>query len=415
MNLNSFSISRVFKLLKATASSWMEDNCLRLGAALAYYSIFSIAPLLVIAISIAGLFFGREAAYGEIQTQMSGYVGHQAAQAIEAMVQSASKPAQSKMAALIGVVTLIIGAGGVFGQLKDSLNTIWEVQQKPGGGIKAFLRERLLSFGMVLVIGFLLLVSLVLTAAIAVLNKYIGTFLPMSGLIATVFAFIIAFLVVTLLFATIFKVLPDATVEWRNVWVGAVVTALFFELGKTGLGWYLGMESTSSAYGAAGSIVLLLLWVYYNSLILFFGAEFTQVYANETGTRIRPSKNAEPVTAEMRAQQGMAPIAASKDPQAKPAEAVKDGTHPIHPPIIVEIPVAVTAKNAGPMRELITATVVGFGVGTILRLLENKRKDPTELIREGVTELAQRGGGVVSNVAESAAKKGRSFIPRNWL
>ncbi len=225
MNLQAFSIGRVFRLLKATANSWMEDNCLRLGAALAYYSVFSIAPLLVIAISIAGMVFGTKAAYGAIQDQLSSYVGWQAAQGIEAMVQSASKPAESKVAAIIGVITLIFGATGVFGQLKDSLNTIWEVQLKPGGGIKAFLRDRLLSFGMVLVIGFLLLVSLVLTTAITAMNKYVGTFITLPPFVAGILAFLVAFGVVTLLFATIFKVLPDATVEWRNVWIGAVVTA----------------------------------------------------------------------------------------------------------------------------------------------------------------------------------------------
>lgn len=282
-----------FGLLKQAATDWVEDNALRLSAALSYYSIFSIAPLLVIAIAIAGRVLGPEAAQGLLHDQLTALVGAKGAQGIEGMVQSASKPSSSVIAGIMGVITLLVGASGVFGQLKDALNTIWEVEAKPGQGIGKFIRERLLSFGMVLVIGFLLLVSLLLTTALSGLTKYVGSALPMSHALMGVVSSVTSFGVVTVLFASIFKVLPDAEIRWRHVWIGAAFTALLFEIGKALLAWYLGRESTQSAYGAATSAVLVLLWVYYASLILLFGAEFTQVYARAHGHQIEPSKNAQ--------------------------------------------------------------------------------------------------------------------------
>ncbi|MBK1817999.1 YihY family inner membrane protein [Luteolibacter yonseiensis] len=294
-------------LLKRSLDDWMEDKALRLSAALAYYSIFSIAPLLVITMGIAGLAFGTEAVSGQLYDELRGYVGAQSAAALQSMVQSASKPAQGIWATVAGFVMLMVGASGVFGQLKDALNTIWEVKPKPDIGLMAHFREKLLSFGMVLVIGFLLLVSLVLSAAISGVNHFVGHSLAIPAVVWGMIAFVISLGIVTTLFAMIFKILPDARVGWGDVWVGAIVTGLLFEVGKTALGWYLGRESTSSAYGAAGSVVLLLLWVYYTSCILFFGAEFTQVYAQAGGRLIMPTENARPVTETDRAQQGLGP------------------------------------------------------------------------------------------------------------
>jgi membrane protein len=314
MNLRSFTEHRIVRMLRATFDSWMEDNALRLSAALAYYSIFSIAPLLVIAISVAGLVLGEEAVRGQLEPQLAGHLGAQAAEGVQALVESASKPSEGWLGTAVGFGTLLLGASGVFAQLKDALNTIWEVKPRGGAGVWGFVRDRLLSFGMVLVIGFLLLTSLVLTTTLAALSGYIERLIGIPPVVGGLMTFAVSLGVVTLLFAFIFKVLPDARIEWRNVWIGAAVTALLFEIGKWGLGFYLGRESTASGFGAAGSVVILLLWVYYASCILLFGAEFTQVYARETGHRILPAENAVPVTAGERAQQGLMPPVGSDQP-----------------------------------------------------------------------------------------------------
>ena len=300
--------SRVFKLLKTTAQEWYKDKALRLSAAMAYYSIFSIAPLLVIALSMAGLVFGPDAVRGHLDEQLEAVMSPQAAESLQSMVKSASKPSDSILNAILGFGILLVGASGVFAQLKDALNTIWEVKEKPGsGGVMTFLRQRLLNFGMVLVIGFLLLTSLVLTTALAAVNGYFDRIFALPPAVWGVAAFLVSFSIVTLLFAFIFKVLPDAQIKWRHVWIGATVTAALFEVGKFALSWYLGRESTSSSFGAAGAVVLLLLWVYYASCILFFGAEFTQVYAREDGQYVAPAENAQPVSAAQRAEEGIVP------------------------------------------------------------------------------------------------------------
>jgi membrane protein len=300
----------IWAIVRDAGNQWMEDNALRLSAALAYYSIFSIAPLLVIAMAIAGRILGHDAAQGLLNEQLRGVFGDHAAMGIEGMVQSASQPSASIVAGIAGAVTILVGASGVFGELKDALNTIWEVRLKPGQGIMRLVRDRLWSFGMVLVIGFLLLISLLLTTGLAALAKYFGTAFPVSAELIWVCGFILSFAVITVLFAAIFKILPDAKVHWREVWIGAVVTAFLFEIGKYLLGFYLGRASTASAYGAAASVVLVLLWIYYASLILLFGAEFTQVYARACGSRIEPSANAERMLPEQRAQEGMEPVTA---------------------------------------------------------------------------------------------------------
>ena len=283
-------------LLKQTASEWMEDDAPSLGAALAYYTVFSLAPLMTIAIAIAGFFFGKEAAQGQIFDELRVLLGEEGGKAIEEMVQSASaQPTVGVVATVISVIILLFGASGVFGQLQASLNRIWGVKPKPGRGVLGMIQDRLLSFGFTLVVGFLLLVSLLLTAGIALVADLAGGLMPASETLAQLLNFVLSLAIITLLFAMIFKFLPDAKIAWRDVWIGAFLTALLFTVGKFALGLYLGKSSVASSYGAAGSLIVLLLWVYYSSQILFFGAEFTQVYANRFGSCVAPAENAVPV------------------------------------------------------------------------------------------------------------------------
>lgn len=292
-------------LLVQTARDWSEDKVPRLGAALAFYTALSMAPLLVISLRVAAIFFGDEAAAGEIERQGQAMIGKQGAEALQAMIENAHQEDSGTVATVLGVVTLLFGASGVFGQLQDSLNTIWEVQPKPGRGVWGFIRDRFLSFAMVMGCAFLLLVSLVVSTAIAAATKFTAAFGDEFAWVAALLNFVVSFVVITGIFALTFKMVPDVKVAWRDVWIGAVLTALLFVIGKFGLGLYLGRSSMASSYGVAGSLIVLLVWVYYSAQIVFFGAEFTQVYANRYGSRIVPSANAMPVTEEARAQQGM--------------------------------------------------------------------------------------------------------------
>jgi membrane protein len=292
-------------LLKETWTEWQEDKASRLAAALAYYTAFSIAPLIIIAIAIAAVVFGEEAAQGGIEDQLRGLLGPQGANAVEEIIKNSDKPKEGSIATIISVVILLFGASGVFGQLQDSLNTIWEVAPKPDRGIMGFIKDRFLSFTMVLGIGFLLLVSLLLSAVLATLSNFLGHLIPGLTFLWSILNFLISFGVITVLFALIYRVLPDAKIAWGDVWIGSIITALLFTIGKSLIGLYLGNSSVGSTYGAAGSFVVLLLWVNYSAQILFFGAEFTQVYANKYGSRIVPTSNAEFVTDKARANQGI--------------------------------------------------------------------------------------------------------------
>lgn len=281
------------RLVKDTITEWNQDNVPLLAAALAYYTLFSLAPLLIIAIAIAGAVFGEEAARGDIVGQIQGLVGIEGAEAIEAMIENAQRPGSGgAIATIVSVAVLLFGASGVFGQLQTALNTIWEVKPQPGRGVKSFLQARFLSFAMVLVIGFLLLVSLVLSTVLAALGNFFTGFVGDYIVLGNLLNFLLSFAVITVLFAAIYKFLPDAEVPWKNLWIGAAVTALLFNIGKFLLGLYLGNSSISSTYGAAGSLVVLLVWVFYSAQILLIGAEFTQVYSKSRGTPIRPSKHA---------------------------------------------------------------------------------------------------------------------------
>jgi membrane protein len=303
-------LRELFKIVKGigslfgeTFASWSEDNAFRLAAALAYYAVFSLAPLLIIAIAVAGRVFGEQAAEGQVISQIQGLIGHAGAQTIQGLIENASK-ANSRLASGLGILSLIFGATGVFVSLQDGLNTVWQVKPKPRNMVVGFVRQRLHTFTMVLGIAFLLLVSLVVSAAIAAVGKY---FHNGAALLWEFGNLIVSIAIITLLFAMIFRFLPDVNIAWSDVWLGAFVTAVLFTLGKFAIGLYIGKSSLTSVYGAAGSLVLILAWVYYSSLILFLGAEFTRAYATRYGSRITPAKNAVPLTPELRAQQGMEP------------------------------------------------------------------------------------------------------------
>ena len=290
-----FSPTGLWRLLRQTAADWSEDRAAEKGAALAFYSALSIAPLLVIALAVVGLVYGEDAAKGELSTQLTSLVGAQAGEAIEEMAASANKPAEGSIAAALSVVTLVLGASGVFGQLQSSLNDIWEVQSKPGGGVMTFLRKRFWSMAMVLGVAFLLLVSLILSAALTALGTMLDRMPDSMHWLAQGLHLLVSIGVVTLLFAMMFRLLPDVKIRWNDVWLGAFVTAVLFSVGKFAIGLYLGHSSMASSYGAAGSFVVLLVWVYYSAQIFFFGAELTQAYASARGTRIEPAEGAERV------------------------------------------------------------------------------------------------------------------------
>lgn len=299
----------MFSLLKETFREWREDGAARLAAALAYYMIFSLAPLLVLIIAIAGLVGGREAAQTQTMAQVEDLLGSDGREFVQGMIESASKPSTGLLAALVGAVTLLFGALGVFGELQNSLNTIWEVKPKPAkgflDGIKRFVVDRLLSFTMVLGIGFLLLSSLVISAALSALGEYIGARWPLADIWLELINFVISFVVITLLFGMIFKFLPEVNIAWKDVWLGAAFTSVLFTLGKFLIGLYLGRSEVGNTFGAAGSLAILLIWIYYSAQILFLGAEFTQVYSNRYGSKIEPDEDMVKITEQERAEKGI--------------------------------------------------------------------------------------------------------------
>ncbi len=265
----------VLLLAKNTIKEWQEDKALRLGAALSYYTIFSLTPLLIIVIAIAGIVFGNDVARDRIMAELNTLLGNQGASAMGEMLQhQQQEPAKNLIATIIGLITLLIGATGVVGELQDALNTIWNVEDKSGSGLRAMLRQRLFSLGMILGIGFLLLVSLVFSAILTGIASYWE-----AAAFFEVLNFVLSLVVITGLFAVLFKFLPAVKIPWRTVWIGAFVTSLLFTIGKTLIGIYLSKSAVASSFGAGGSLVIILVWVYYNSQILFLGAEFTQVYS----------------------------------------------------------------------------------------------------------------------------------------
>jgi membrane protein len=282
----------IWTLVRESFRQWSDDKASRLAASLSFYTMLSIAPLLVLAVAIAGFVFGTEQAQAQLLSQIQGLVGPQGAQVVERMLDNASQPNVRSIAGLIGLATLIWGASNVFSQLQEAMNIIWNVERKPSAGIMATVKDRLLSFSLVLAIGFLLLVSLVVSAVLSALGAFMADILPGGELLWQVVNFLISLGVITLLFAMMYRVLPDAKVAWRDMWLGAFITALLFVIGKQLLGVYLGRQSFGSTYGAAGSLVVLLVWIYYSAQIFFFGAEFTQVYATRYGQGMTPEDNA---------------------------------------------------------------------------------------------------------------------------
>jgi membrane protein len=286
-------LKTVVRLLKETAQEWQEDKVSLWAAALAYYTMFSLAPLLLIAITVAGGIFGEEAARGQLDNQLQGLLGQDGAAVVQSMLQNTQKSSSGGIVAtVIGIGTLMFGASGVFGQLQDALNTIWGVKPRPGLGWMSFVKSRFLSFAMVLVIGFLLLVSLMLSAILAGISTLFSNQFGNFAILGQLLNFAISFGVITLLFASIYKFLPDVRLPWKDLWIGAAVTALLFNIGKFLIGLYLGSSGVTSTYGAAGSIIVILLWVFYSAQIILVGAEFTQVYARRRGGGMRPSKHA---------------------------------------------------------------------------------------------------------------------------
>ena len=290
---NSF-FGNAFSLLKQTFQEWLQDKAPQLGAALAYYTVFSLAPLILVLLAVVGVIFRHDpaGAWNKITQQMSYFLDQSAVQIVQNIAQKASQSGKGLIATIIGVVLALFGASGVFGQLQDALNTIWGVKAKPGGGIWGFLRSRFLSFTMIGGVCFLLLVSLTLESVLKAFSHYVQSVLPGGIVIAMSVYLIFDFGVIVLLFAMIFKFLPDVKIQWRDVWIGAVMTAVLFGVGKWALGFYLGSGTAGSAYGAASSLITLLLWVYYSSQILLFGAEFTQVYAERAGRGVKPDQYA---------------------------------------------------------------------------------------------------------------------------
>jgi membrane protein len=390
------SFGQIKDLLVETFNDWNEDKAPRLAAALSYYTIFSLAPLLIIVISIAGLVFGQDAARGEVIAQVSSFMGEEGAEAVSGLLEASNRPTTGTIAAIIGFVTLLFGAAGVFSQLKDALNTIWEVAPKPNQGVWGFIRGNLLSFSMVLGIGFLLLVSLLISTVISAAGKFLGGDAIEGSIIWGIVNFLIQGLITFGLFALIFRELPDAEITWRDVFLGAAFTALLFAIGRFAISFYLAQTATGSTFGAAGSLVVILVWVYLSAQILFFGAEFTQVYARRYGSHIRPASNAVPATEDMRAEQGMPdpqiiaattdiaegrtprPVVRSEGDQASLAEQVEQKSQPTRSAPAPQ-PASQPASQVVQPRDSTTGTVLAgvtiFGIlGVLARAAGRKSR-----------------------------------------
>jgi membrane protein len=286
-------VAEFLRLFGAAARAWWDDDAPRLGASLAYYTLFAIAPILLVATAIAGMAFGEVAVRGEIVGQLDSLVGHEGALAVQSLLEGASQRRAGTIATVIGSITFLIAATGAFLELQVALNTIWRVKVKERINLKAFLMDRVRSFGLVVAVGFLLLVSLAVTAALAALNAWLARLSPEVPFVWAAIGNVVSIVVTTGLFALLFRFLPDVRLHWRDVNTGALVTALLFAIGQQLIGLYLGQSSIASTYGAAGSMMVLLLWVYYSCQILLFGAEFTRVYAQSRGVKPKPEVFAE--------------------------------------------------------------------------------------------------------------------------
>jgi len=275
----------VWATIKGTMQEWGEDKLSRVAAALAYYTVFALPPLLVIAIAVAGAVIGRQNVQERVIAQVQGVIGQAGAQAVAAMIQGAQNSSSGVLATVLSVILLLFSAAGVFVQLQGAFNTVWDVLPSKQGGFLNTLLARLEAVAMVIGVGFLLLISMLISTALSTVGTFAAHYLPASGLVIQVVHYVVSFAVIALLFALIFRYLPDTDVQWRDVWPGAAITALLFILGQLGIGLYLGRSAVASTYGAAGSLAVILLWVYYSAQIVLLGAEFTQVYAKHLGSR----------------------------------------------------------------------------------------------------------------------------------
>ncbi len=287
------SLKGIWEVLKNSFSGFSQDNVTKLGGSLAYYTVFSMGPLLVVIISLCAIFLGREAAEGSIFTQLNAFVGHDTALQLQEIIKNASINGKGHIAAIIGIITLLIGATTVFGDMQDSINRIWGLKPKPKKGWLKMLQNRFLSFSIIISLGFLLLVSLGISALIEGLSNRLKAAYPdVTVVVFYIINLLLTLFISALIFAVIFRVLPDAKIRWKDVLAGAIATAILFMLGKFGISFYISKSKVGSTYGAAGSLVVLLLWVYYSAIILYFGAEFTKAYAVKYGSAIHPNEYA---------------------------------------------------------------------------------------------------------------------------
>ncbi len=277
-------VVKIAGLISQSVAAFIADGALTYGAAIAYYTIFAIAPVLLIVIAVAGLAFGHDAAQGAIVAQLSGLMGQQSAEALQSMLRSAHSSGSGTLATIVGIATLLITASGVFGEMQTSLNAIWKARPNTSA-VSRLIRARIVSLGLVMALGFLLMVSLALSAALTVVGSYLNGFFPGIHLLLQILNFIISFLLISLLFAAIYKFLPDTPIAWRDVAIGAVATALLFTVGKTLIGLYIGSSQVASSFGAAGALIVILLWIYYSAQIFLLGAEFTKCYAHSHGSK----------------------------------------------------------------------------------------------------------------------------------
>lgn len=300
-----------WKLLKKTFQEFDDDNALKLSASLSYYTIFSLPPLLIIIISIFSIFFGREAVNGQFFGQINGMVGNEAALQIQETIKNIELTENSAFAAIFGGIMLLIGASGVFAEIQSSINYIWGLKAKPDKGIVKFLKNRLMSFSMIASVGFLLLVSLMVNTVMDLVNARLLIYFPDSTIyVFYVLNILILFATTTVLFSIIFKTLPDGNIAWKDALIGSSFTSFFFMFGKFAIGFYLGSSTVATVYGAAGSVIIILIWVYYSAIILYFGAEFTKVYANAHGSKIIPNDYAVAIKVEVTE---LPPVAEKKD------------------------------------------------------------------------------------------------------
>lgn len=337
--MKKFSAKSIWSVLKHAFKGFSDDKVPKLSASLAYYTVFSLAPLLIVIIFLASIFLGREAIEGSIFGQIKGFVGADAALQIQEIVKNAALGGKSKIAAAIGIITLLVGATSVFGEIQDSINSVWGLKAKAKAGIWKLVKDRLLSFGIIGSLGFLLLVSLAVTAVVEGLNQRLQHIFPdITVVLFYIINLIITLVVVTVLFAVIFKVLPDAKIKWTDVWAGSIVTALLFILGKFLIALYVAKSSIGTTYGTAGSFVVLLVWIYYSSFILYFGAEFTKAWVLKYGSEIRPNdyavlmKKVEIESASQSLQQNHAETQEHKERLQKHEDAKAGITDPKPPP-----------------------------------------------------------------------------------